>query len=177
MVRRAVLSTVVAGALLVGAGSAQALDFGDLAKKGAGAAGNAAKDKAAKQVNDKLLAEGRKNQCSFKSDSDQLESGCDSKIKKLADALVDAKKRLDAAGVKAYKFEVSGHTDSSGKPEHNKELSAKRAAVIVKELVGRGIPQKEIVSIGMGSERPVVTPDDTPAKKAKNRRYEIQLRF
>jgi OOP family OmpA-OmpF porin len=177
MVRRAVLSTVVAGALLVGAGSAQALDFGDLAKKGAGAAGNAAKDKAAKQVNDKLLAEGRKNQCSFKSDSDQLEPGCDGKIKKLADALVDAKKRLDAAGVKAYKFEVSGHTDSSGKAEHNKELSAKRAAVIVKELVGRGISQKEIVSIGMGSERPVVSPDDTPAKKAKNRRYEIQVRL
>jgi outer membrane protein OmpA-like peptidoglycan-associated protein len=167
----------IAGALLVGAGPAQALDFGDLAKKGASAAGGAAKDKAAKQVNDKLLAEGRKNQCSFKSDSDQLESGCDSKIKKLADALVDAKKRLDAAGVKAYKFEVSGHTDSSGKADHNKELSAKRAAVIVKELVGRGISQKEIVSIGMGSERPVVTPDNTPAKKAKNRRYEIQVRL
>ena len=29
----------------------------------------------------------------------------------------------------------------------------------------------------MGAERPVVTPDDTPAKKAKNRRYEIELRF
>ena len=29
----------------------------------------------------------------------------------------------------------------------------------------------------MGSERPVVTPDDTPAKKAKNRRYEIQVRL
>ena len=26
-------------------------------------------------------------------------------------------------------------------------------------------------------ERPLVKPDDTPAKKAKNRRYEIQLRF
>ena len=167
----------IAGALLVGAGPAQALDLGDLAKKGASAAGGAAKDKAAKQVNDKLLAEGRKNQCSFKSDSDQLEPGCDSKVKKLADALVDAKKRLDAAGVKAYKFEVSGHTDSSGKADHNKELSGKRAAVIVKELVGRGISQKEIVSIGMGSERPLVTPDNTPAKKAKNRRYEIQVKI
>jgi outer membrane protein OmpA-like peptidoglycan-associated protein len=177
MIRLAIGSLAIAGALLVGAGPAHALDFGDLTKKGAGAASNAAKDKAAKQVNDKLLAEGRKNQCSFKSDSDQLEAGCDSKFKKLADALVDAKKRLDAAGVKSYKFEVSGHTDSSGKPEHNKELSGKRAAVIVKELVARGISQKEIVSVGMGSERPVVSPDDTPAKKAKNRRYEIQVRL
>ena len=99
------------------------------------------------------------------------------KIKKLADALVDAKKHLKLAGVTSFKFEVSGHTDSSGKPEHNKELSAKRAAVIERELIGRGIPKSEITSIGMGAERPLVTPDDTPAKKAKNRRYEIQVRF
>jgi outer membrane protein OmpA-like peptidoglycan-associated protein len=29
----------------------------------------------------------------------------------------------------------------------------------------------------MGSEHPVVTPDNTPAKKAKNRRYEIQVQL
>ena len=76
-----------------------------------------------------------------------------------------------------FKFEVSGHTDSAGKPEHNKELSAKRAAVMVRELVARGVAPGEIISIGMGSDRPLVTPDDTPAKKAKNRRYEIQVRI
>jgi outer membrane protein OmpA-like peptidoglycan-associated protein len=27
----------------------------------------------------------------------------------------------------------------------------------------------------MGSERPLVKPDDTPAKRAKNRRYEVQV--
>jgi len=130
-----------------------------------------------KQVNAKLTTEARKNQCSFKSDSDQLAPGCDAKLKKLADALVDAKQKLTAAGVAAYKFEVSGHTDSSGKPEHNKELSGKRAAVIAKELAKRGVPEKDIISIGMGSDRPLVTPDNTPAKKAKNRRYEIQVRL
>jgi outer membrane protein OmpA-like peptidoglycan-associated protein len=103
--------------------------------------------------------------------------GCDAKIKKLADALVDAKKHLNVAGVTSFKFEVSGHTDSSGKAEHNKELSAKRAAVIERELIGRGISKSEITSIGMAAERPLVTPDNTPAKKAKNRRYEIQVRF
>ena len=81
------------------------------------------------------------------------------------------------AGVTDFKFEVSGHTDSSGKAEHNKELSGKRAAVIVKELVARGIAPSEIISVGMGSERPLVTPDNTAAKKAKNRRYEIQVRI
>src|SRR6266536_2109101 len=110
------------------------------------AAETGAKSKAEKEVNAKLLAEGRKNQCSFKTDSDQLMPGCDSKIKKLADALVDAKKRLQMAGVKSYKFEVSGHTDSSGKADHNKELSGKRAAVMAKELVKRGVPESEIIS-------------------------------
>lgn len=170
-----VLGTLTA--LLLAAPPAFALDLGGLAGKAAGAAGSSARDKAVKDVNAKLLAEGRKNQCSFKTDSDELAPGCDAKVKKLVDALVKAKQNLKVAGVTSYKFEVSGHTDSSGSAEHNKELSAKRAAVIARELTARGVPASEIISVGMGSERPLVKPDDTPAKKAKNRRYEIQLRF
>ena len=157
--------------------SAHALDLGGLAKKATGSAASGARDKAVKEVNAKLLTEGRKNQCSFKTDSDELAAGCDNKLKNLANSLVDAKKRLSVAGVTSFKFEVSGHTDSSGKPEHNKELSGKRAAVIERELIARGIAKSDILAVGMGSERPLVTPDNTPAKKAKNRRYEIQLRF
>ena len=164
---------VTAAGLLLAASPARAFDLKGLAGK----AGGAAKDKVVKDVNAKLLAEGRKNQCSFKSDSDVLAPGCDAKLKKLADALVDAKSKLTQAGVAAYKFEVSGHTDSRGKADHNKELSGKRAAVIAKELAKRGVPEKDIISIGMGSERPLVTPDNTPAKQAKNRRYEIQVRL
>ncbi len=167
------LFAVIAAGLLFGASPARALDLHALAGK----AGGAARDKVVKDVNAKLLAEGHKNQCSFKSDSAELAPGCDKKIKKLADTLIDAKKKLQAGGVSGFKFEVSGHTDSAGKPDHNKELSAKRAAVIAKELVARGVAHGEIISIGMGSEHPLVTPDNTPAKKAKNRRYEIQVRI
>jgi outer membrane protein OmpA-like peptidoglycan-associated protein len=153
----------------------------DTLNKAAGAVKSAAGPEVVKevekQVNAKLTTEARKNQCSFKTDSDQLMPGCDQKLKKLANALVDAKQKLTAAGLSAYKFEVSGHTDSRGKPEHNKELSGKRAAVIAGELAKRGVPEKDIISIGMGSERPLVTPDNTPAKQAKNRRYEIQVRL
>ncbi len=146
----------------------------DIAKK---AAGKATVGKVEKEVNRRLLEEGRKNQCSFKSDSDQLEPGCDAKARKLATALIDAKKKLNGAGVQNFKFVVSGHTDSSGSEPHNKELSARRAEVVVKELVAKGIPQNEIESVGMGSERRLVKPDDTPAKKAKNRRYEVQVKL
>ena len=48
---------------------------------------------------------------------------------------------------------------------------------IERELVNRGVAQSDIESIGMGSERPLVKPDNTPAKRAKNRRYEIQVKL
>jgi outer membrane protein OmpA-like peptidoglycan-associated protein len=171
------LFALTLGGALALAGPARAIDFGGLADKAAHSAGNAARDKAVSEVNKKLLAEGRKNQCSFKTDTDELMKGCDGKLKNLANTLVEVKKRLKVAGVTSYKFEVSGHTDSSGKADHNKELSGKRAAVIVRELVARGIAPSEIIPIGMGSDRPLVSPDNTPAKKAKNRRYEIQVKF
>jgi outer membrane protein OmpA-like peptidoglycan-associated protein len=171
MKRLVVLAAVV---LAPAVALAQAPNPWDLAKK---AAGNAATAKLEKEINTRLLDEGRKNQCSFKTNSDQLEAGCDKKMKNLSNALIAAKKQLNAAGVTNFKFEVSGHTDSSGNAQQNKELSGKRAAVIVKELISRGIPEGEILSVGMGSERPLVKPDDTPAKKAKNRRYELQVRL
>jgi outer membrane protein OmpA-like peptidoglycan-associated protein len=141
------------------------------------AAGNAGKATVEKKVNDKLKTEATKNQCSFKSGTDVLEAGCEQKLKNLVAALIEAKKQLDGGGVKNYKFEVSGHTDSVGDAAKNKALSEKRAAVIVKELVARGIPKAEIVAVGRGSEQMLVKPDDTAAKKAKNRRYEIQVRL
>jgi outer membrane protein OmpA-like peptidoglycan-associated protein len=163
-----------AAALLALAPAASPQNAWDVAKK---AAGSSTTSQLEKEVNKRLLEEGRKNQCSFKSGTDVLEPGCDSKMKKLSNALVDAKKKLNGAGVQNFKFVVSGHTDSSGNAASNKELSAKRAAVVVKELVAKGIPASEIESVGMGSEKPLVKPDDTPQKKAKNRRYEIQVKL
>jgi OOP family OmpA-OmpF porin len=168
---------LAAGALALVPAPARALDIGGLAKKAEGGATSGARDAAVKKVNAKLLAEGHKDQCSFKKDSDELDGNCDKKLKNLAGTLVDVKKQLKVSGVTTFKFEVSGHTDSVGKPEHNKELSGKRAATIARELTTRGVAPGDIISVGMGSERPLVTPDNTEAKRKKNRRYEIQVRF
>jgi Outer membrane protein and related peptidoglycan-associated (lipo)proteins len=140
------------------------------------AAGDAGKAEMEKKVNEKLLQEARKNQCSFKSGTAELAPGCDAKLKKLTATLVDAKHQLDSAGVRSYKFEVSGHTDSSGDAGKNKALSEERAQTIVNELVARGIGKGEIIAVGRGSEAMLVKPDDTAAKKQKNRRYEIRVR-
>jgi outer membrane protein OmpA-like peptidoglycan-associated protein len=146
----------------------------DLAKKAAGAS---ATGKLEKEVNRRLLDEARRNQCTFRTDTADLEPGCDAKARRLANALVDAKKKLNAAGVRNFKFVVSGHTDSTGSAAHNKELSERRAAAIRDQLVRKGIPAAEMVSVGMGSEKPLVKPDDTPTKKARNRRYEVEVRL
>ncbi len=146
----------------------------DSAKK---VVGKATTGKVEKEVNKRLLTESRKNQCSFVTDTEKLAPGCDAKVRRLANALVDAKKKLNRSGVQNFKFVVSGHTDTTGSAEHNKELSARRAAVLERELVRKGVPASDIESVGMGSERPLVKPDDTPAKRARNRRYEIQVRL
>ena len=158
----------------------------DALKKSAGAAaqdiGKAQAKKVANRelegkINDKLLGEAKKNQCAFKSGSDQFQGECGDKVQNLFNALVEAKKALTDAGVSGFKFEVSGHTDTSGNKAKNKALSQKRAAKMVKELIKKGIPAKEIIAVGRGSEAPLVKPDDTPEKKAMNRRYEIRVRL
>ncbi len=150
---------------------------GDIGAKAQGAARASANKQIAAKVNQRLLAESRKNQCSFKSGTDALEPGCDNKSRKLAGVIIDVKKSLQSQGYGGFKFIVSGHTDSSGDPAKNKELSLRRAQVMVKELVAKGVHPDDIEAVGMGSERMLVKPDNTPAKKAKNRRYEVEVRF
>ncbi len=86
-----------------------------------------------------------------------------------------------------YKFfliEVEGHTDSD--PIHtdmfpsNWELSAARAAAVVRFMQGEGVHKFQLKASGFGDAHPKaleINPDGTPNKvnKAKNRRVEILL--
>jgi outer membrane protein OmpA-like peptidoglycan-associated protein len=128
-------------------------------------------------INAALLEASRQFQCIFKGDTDILAPGCDFKAQRLADAIKDARSQLLAAHVASFKFEVSGHMDTRGNPTANKALSEKRAAAIVKQLVAKGISARELLAVGMGSEQPLVKPDNTPAKQAVNRRYELRVHW
>ena len=163
-------------ALKKAAGEAGKAAAGQAEERGRDAAKKVGGKQLEKRINEKLLDEARKNQCAFKSGSDEFEGDCDDKVQNLFNAVVDAKKSITSAGVSGFKFEVSGHTDSTGKASTNNKLSKKRAAKIVQELVKKGIPEKEIIAVGRGSKDRQVKPDDTPEKKAKNRRYEIRVR-
>lgn len=168
------MKTALALALLLFAVPTLGASPWEKAKK---AVAKGATDKVEVEVNKQLLAESRKYQCSFLVDSDVLNPGCESKAEKLKEAMAAAKAKLSKAGLKGFKFEVSGHTDSSGNAAHNRELSERRAQVIKRELVRKGAPADEVVAVGKGSDELLVKPDNTPAKKAKNRRYEIRVRL
>lgn len=146
-------------------------------KRAASSARASGNKKVAAQVNRRLLAESRKNQCSFRSGTDKLAPGCDAKARRLANVIIDVKKSLQSKGYSGFTFIVTGHTDSSGNARANMRLSQRRAEVMVRKLISKGVHKRDIKAIGMGSRHMLVKPDNTPAKRAKNRRYEVEVRF
>ena len=70
---------------------------------------------------------------------------------------------------------VDGHTDSSGNPDSNLELSAKRATSVFNYLVSAGIEATRIEANGYGDQFPIA-PNETKAGRIKNRRIEIKVK-
>jgi outer membrane protein OmpA-like peptidoglycan-associated protein len=70
------------------------------------------------------------------------------------------------------RFEVAGHTDSSGSDAINQPLSERRASAVVAHLVSRGLESSALTARGYGSTRPVA-PNETPEDRARNRRVEF----
>jgi outer membrane protein OmpA-like peptidoglycan-associated protein len=67
---------------------------------------------------------------------------------------------------------VGGHSDKTGTEPVNREVAQRRADTVAKYLVELGVPQERIVTISLGSSKPlVVTPPQT--SEISNRRVEI----
>ena len=71
-------------------------------------------------------------------------------------------------------MEISGHTDSRGGADFNRELSARRAEAVKSYLVGKGIKSDRLTSIGYGMDRPIAS-NKTDAGRGRNRRTEFRL--
>lgn len=69
---------------------------------------------------------------------------------------------------------VCGHTDSTGNSDHNLKLSLDRAQSVADALAGKAVEKSHLKIQGLGSQYPLV-PNDTPEKRALNRRTEIIL--
>ena len=67
---------------------------------------------------------------------------------------------------------IEGHTDTTGTPAHNLDLSKHRADAVMTELVKRGIAAARMTAAGFGQTKPVAS-NDTEIGRAQNRRVEV----
>ncbi|NBW33144.1 MAG: hypothetical protein EBR22_04220 [Cytophagia bacterium] len=72
------------------------------------------------------------------------------------------------------RIEVQGHTDATGSPQHNLDLSNRRAQYIRNWLILQGCDPRRLVAIGYGATRPLST-DELPESRAKDRRTQISI--
>jgi OmpA family len=67
---------------------------------------------------------------------------------------------------------VTGHTDTTGSAAYNLQLSERRAAFVADELIRRGVPAEDIVTVGRGEED-LLVPTADGVSEPRNRRVEI----
>ena len=70
-------------------------------------------------------------------------------------------------------IEVAGHTDSRGSDAYNLDLSARRAATVLKFLQDGGVPNK-VTSRGYGERQPIAS-NNTDDGRQQNRRVVLRV--
>ena len=78
------------------------------------------------------------------------------------------------ASYPGLRFNVEGHTDTTGSLATNNELSLRRASAVREYLIGQGIAPERIDVAGLGPSRPIED-NSTDQGRARNRRVEIVL--
>ena len=78
-------------------------------------------------------------------------------------------------GFPEWHLRIVGHTDATGDPESNLNLSLERANAIQAALIERGVDRSRLATAGLGENQPVAS-DKTPDGRALNRRVEL-VRF
>ena len=70
------------------------------------------------------------------------------------------------------RIEVQGHTDSTGSPERNRELSLDRAQSVAAALALYGVAPNRLVPSGFGPDQPIADDADEQGRQ-QNRRVEL----
>lgn len=69
---------------------------------------------------------------------------------------------------------IEGHTDNLGKPEHNIDLSDRRAQSVLKYLIAKGVEPARMEARGFGPSQPIAD-NKTPQGRALNRRVDFLI--
>ena len=69
---------------------------------------------------------------------------------------------------------VEGHADSDASDDHNLDLSARRARVVLTYLIYKGVGEGRLEAVGFGEGSPVAS-NGTPEGKAANRRVALRI--
>lgn len=94
--------------------------------------------------------------------------------KKTASLLEKVDNALGTVGVS--QVTVQGHTDSTGSPQANQEISLKRAQSVQDYLVSKGkLEQDQVSAVGKGSEDPI-SDNKTQKGRAENRRIDLLIK-
>jgi outer membrane protein OmpA-like peptidoglycan-associated protein len=105
-----------------------------------------------------------KQQIQFAVDSATILPESNGLLNEIADALVK--------NPRIKRVEVQGHTDNTGTPDHNKQLSNDRAQAVVSWLSSHGVAADRMIAAGYGQTKPLV-PNVTAGNRAKNRRVQF----
>jgi len=99
-----------------------------------------------------------------------------------ASILADGKTRLIAtAGLihghsdSVQKVKITGHTDKTGRPEYNRDLSKKRAQAVAEVLFQAGIERSKLALRGVGE--PTISSCDPKQDCPQDRRVDIQIKL
>jgi outer membrane protein OmpA-like peptidoglycan-associated protein len=101
----------------------------------------------------------------FSSDSAVLKPAAVEQLARLGDIL---------ARYPDDRIRIEGHTDSTGSPAYDEELSLRRAQAVRDVLASRGVNPRQMLVAGAGAARPIAD-NSTPEGRAQNRRVEVYI--
>ncbi|MCG7939517.1 MAG: OmpA family protein [Candidatus Thiodiazotropha lotti] len=99
----------------------------------------------------------------FKTDSDQLTDTSTEILDRVANTLI---------ANPTVAVEIAGHTDSDADEAYNKDLSQRRAEMVMSYLTEKGVIADNLSAMGYGEEQPIAS-NETAEGKAENRRVEL----
>ena len=105
-------------------------------------------------------------QIKFKTDSAEILPESDGVLTEIADTF--------KSHPEIKKTRVEGHTDATGEPAYNRELSRRRAEAVSNWLVQHGVERNRLQSVGVGQDRPIDT-NATEEGRRNNRRVEFHI--